>query len=244
MPEGPSIYMLKEAVQPFAGKKILRAEGNTKKIDVESLAGLQITAFKSWGKHFLICLPEYTLRIHFMLFGSYLINDRKEASPRLSLRFRKGELNFYACSVIKLTAPLDQIYDWSADVMNPGWEEKKAFKKIKDHPDRLICDVLLDQNIFAGVGNIIKNEVLFRSHIHPESVAGKIPDKQLRALISDTVTYSFLFLEWKKAFTLRKHWQAYRQVDCPRDHVPFQKGKLGKTNRRSAFCPLCQELYV
>ncbi len=243
MPEGPSIYLLKEAVQPFAGKKIVHAEGNTKKIDTKRLEGLTITGFKSWGKHFLICLPAYTLRIHLMLFGSYLINERKTASPRLSLRFSTGELNFYACSVIELTQPPDQIYDWSADVMSEQWDEKKALKKITNQPDRQICDVLLDQHIFAGVGNIIKNEVLFRSHIHPESRAGKIPEKQLTALLRDTVRYSFLFLKWKRAFTLRKHWQAYRQSICPRDHVPFHKGKLGQTNRQSYCCPVCQELY-
>jgi formamidopyrimidine-DNA glycosylase len=32
-------------------------------------------------------------------------------------------------------------------------------------PDELIWDALLDQNVFAGVGNIIKNEVLFRLRV-------------------------------------------------------------------------------
>jgi len=53
----------------------------------------------------------------------------------------------------------------------------------------------LDQNIFAGVGNIIKNEVLFRICVHPGSKVGKLPAKQLNALVKEARNYSFDFLE-------------------------------------------------
>lgn len=243
MPEGPSIVILKEAVQPFIGKKILKAEGNTKKIDVEALKGLKIVDFKSWGKHFLICLPDYAIRIHFMLFGSYLINERKATPPRLSLQLEEGEINFYACSVIRINEPLDSIYDWTADVMNPLWNEENALKKLQQHADKMICDVLLDQKIFSGVGNIIKNEVLFRVRIHPESRVGKLPESKLKELLKDVIHYSFLFLEWKKQYVLRKHWQIYRQSVCPRDLIPVHRKKLGHTARWSFYCPVCQVLY-
>lgn len=243
MPEGPSIYILKEAVQPFKGKKVISAKGNTKKIDIQDIPGKNIVDFKSWGKHFLICFPAYTIRIHFMLFGSYLINEHKNAAPRLSLQFENGEINFYACSVIKISKAPDEVYDWSADVMNEKWDTRNALEKLKNKKDVLICDALLDQSIFSGVGNIIKNEMLFRQKIHPESKVGKIPKNKLKALVEDAVTYSFLFLEWKKEFTLKKHWQAYRQNICPRDHIPFHKNKPGKTSRRSYYCPACQKLY-
>jgi hypothetical protein len=49
-------------------------------------------------------------------------------------------------------------------------------------PDALVCDALLDQNVFAGVGNIIKNEVLFRIRVHPLSKLGALPAHKLRAL--------------------------------------------------------------
>lgn len=31
---------------------------------------------------------------------------------------------------------------------------KKVIKKLKEFPEELMCDALLDQDIFAGVGNI------------------------------------------------------------------------------------------
>ncbi len=131
MPEGPSIVILKEAVQSFAGEMILEAESSVKEIDVAALRGKNVTTFKSWGKHFLICLPDFTIRIHLMLFGSYMINSRKTSPARLSLRFRNGEINFYACSVSRIDVPLDKIYDWSEDVMNSAWNPQKAIEKLK-----------------------------------------------------------------------------------------------------------------
>jgi endonuclease-8 len=82
MPEGPSIVILKEQAAGFARKKILRAEGNTK-IDKGRLINQRIVALRSWGKHFLIEFRGFALRIHFMLFGSYRINERKDSPPRL-----------------------------------------------------------------------------------------------------------------------------------------------------------------
>jgi endonuclease-8 len=178
MPEGPSIVILKELVQPFTGKKIL-AGGPATQNGQDAMSGQKILAFRSWGKHFLICLPKLTIRIHFMLFGSYSINEQTKPNPRLHLKFAKGDLYFYTCSVKFLTENPDEIYDWTADVMNDQWDAAKARKKLKAKPDMLVCDALLDQDIFAGVGNIIKNEVLFRISVHPESTVGGLPSRKL-----------------------------------------------------------------
>jgi endonuclease VIII len=242
MPEGPSIIILKEAVQAFKGKKVIAVSGNSKQ-DLQRIEGKKILDFKSWGKHFLICLPGFTVKIHFLLFGSYRINEQKASSPRLSLRFAKGELNFYACSVKFIEEPLDEIYDWSADVMSDEWSAAKARKKIKNNPGLLACDALLDQNLFAGSGNIIKNEVLFRTRIHPESRVGKLPSRKLTELITQARIYSFDFLDWKKKFVLKKHWLAHTKKICVRCNIVLQKKHLGKTKRRSFYCNNCQVLY-
>ena len=242
MPEGPSIVILKEAVQIFKGQKVIKVEGNTK-IDKDRMKGEKIIDVKSWGKHFLICFPNFAVRIHFMLFGSYRINEEKDTPPRLSIIFKQGKLNFYACSVQVIDEPLDLVYDWTADVMNDGWDPKKAKKKLKSLPDLMVCDALLDQQIFAGVGNIIKNEVLFRIFVHPKSTIGNLPVKQLNLLIKEARNYSFDFLEWKKQYVLRKHWLAHTKRSCPRCQIPLIKEYLGRTNRRSFFCNNCQVLY-
>ena len=241
MPEGPSIVILKDEAKRIVGRRIVAVEGNTR-IEKERLVGERIVALRSWGKHFLIELPTFALRVHFMMFGSYRIDARKEAEPRLGLRFARGsELNLYTCSVRYIDEPLDEVYDWSADVMSDAWDAAAARKKLRAMPDALVCDALLDQNVFAGVGNIIKNEVLFRIRLHPLSTVGALPARKLAELVDEARRYSFDFLAWKKAFVLRKHWLAHTKRSCPRCAIPFVKAHLGKTHRRSFFCERCQK---
>lgn len=242
MPEGPSIVILKELAAPFKGKKVLEVTGNAK-VAKERALGKKVIAFKSWGKHFLICFDDFTVKIHFMLFGSYRINEERDMPPRLSLRFKNGVFNFYACSVKILEEPLDSIYDWSTDVMSDDWDPKAAKKKLKAVPDMLVCDAILDQTIFAGSGNIFKNEVLFRIRVHPKSKIGALPAKKLNELIEEERHYAFDFLKWKKEYTLRQHWLAHTKKTCPRCHIPFKKAHLGTHHRRSFFCNKCQVLY-
>jgi endonuclease VIII len=107
----------------------------------------------------------------------------------------------------------------------------------------MVCDALPDQDIFAGVGNIIKNEVLFRIKVHPESDVTKLPPAKLNALVKEASVYSFQFLQWKKDLVLKKHCLAHAKKICPRDHIPFIKKHLGKTKRPSFYCTECQQLY-
>ncbi|WP_394687829.1 DNA-formamidopyrimidine glycosylase family protein [uncultured Xanthomonas sp.] len=244
MPEGPSIVILKEEAAAFAGRKVLRVSGNSK-LDLERMRGRKILSLRSWGKHFLIEFDAFSVRIHFVLFGSYRINARKDASARLSLGFTKGEeLNFYACSIKFIDGPLDAAYDWTADVMNPGWDAAQARRKLRLRPHMLAADALLDQDVFAGVGNIIKNEVLHRIRVHPESEIGALPPRKLGELVTQAREYSFDFYRWKKAYELKKHYQVHTKTVCPRDgHLLTYRKQLGKAQRRAFFCEHCQKRY-
>ncbi len=130
MPEGPSLVILKEELFSFKGKKIIEVSGNSKE-NIQQLKGLKILDFKTWGKHFLICFKGVTLRIHFLLFGKFSINEKKPSPVRLGLKFSKGEINFYSCSVKCITRPMDEVYDFTADVMNNDWDTRSARKKLK-----------------------------------------------------------------------------------------------------------------
>lgn len=244
MPEGPSIVILRELAAGLAGRTIVAASGNAKTVDFDALPGQRVLALRSWGKHFLIQLPALTLRIHLMMFGSYRINERKDSQPRLSLGFDDGqEINFYACSVKTIAADLEQQYDWRSDVMADAWEPALALDKLRAQPELLLCDAALDQDIFAGAGNIFKNEVLFRIRVHPLSTVGALPAAKLREFVAQMRAYAFDFLRWKKALVLKQHWEAHTKKTCPRCHIPFHKAHLGKTNRRSFFCTGCQRQY-
>jgi len=243
MPEGPSIVLLKEETVQFTGKKIIAVSGNSK-IDQTRLLNQKIVSFKSWGKHYLICFKKFTLRIHFLMFGSYQINEKKpDRLIRLNLTFKNGEINFYACSIKYLEGDINTHYDWSADVMNEKWNPKSARAKLKQYPDTLVCDALLEQDIFAGVGNIIKNEVLYRIKVHPESLIKKLPALKLNKLIKEARIYSFQFLDWKRNYELKKHWLAHTKKWCLRCEHAIIRKHTGIKNRRSFICTNCQVLY-
>lgn len=245
MPEGPSLVIFKELVLPFKGKKVSSARGNAK-IDMSRLAGQKILDFKTWGKQFFICFKNFNVRIHFLMFGSYNINEhtKPEKSLRLLLEFKNGSIALYTCSVRIVEEDLDAIYDWEADVMSDRWNPRKARKKLKAAPEMMVCDALLDQQIFSGVGNIIKNEVLYRIRLHPETLVGNIPPRKLSELIKEARNYSFDFLRWKREYVLRKHWLAHTKKTCLRCDLPIIKKYCGTTQRRTFFCSNCQVLYT
>jgi endonuclease-8 len=242
MPEGPSLVILHEQIARFAGRRILRASGNSK-LDLSRLAGRTVT-FRTWGKHLLIQVPGCTLRVHFLMFGSYTIDERKDREPRLRLEFAKGEVNFYSCAIKEIEGDLDAVYDWSADVLSDAWDAAAARRKLRGMPGTLACDALLDQQVFAGVGNIIKNEVLFRVRVHPLSKVGALPAARMAALVEQAREYSFDFLRWKREYVLRKHWLVHTKRTCPKCSGALTKAHLGVTQRRSFYCERCQKLYA
>lgn len=243
MPEGPSIVILREEAERFVGRRVLEVEGNSR-LDIARLKGRTLRGVRSWGKHFLMDFGSEALRVHFMLWGRYRIDDPSGATPRLALRFRNGRIDFYACSLRFLDDAPDALYDWSADVMADEWDPAAARRKLRARPDALVCDALLDQDVFAGVGNIIKNEVLFRIRAHPESTVGALPARKLGELVAQAREYSFDFYAWKKAYVLKKHWQVHTRSVCPRDGARLQYRKaLGRAQRRAFWCDVCQRLY-
>ena len=244
MPEGPSIVILREEAAAFAGRTIRRAEGNAK-IEMQRLPGRRVLSLRSFGKQFLIELSDQlTVRVHLLLFGSYRINEGRDIAPRLRLVFDEGELNFYNGSVRLLEGDLHTLFDWRGDVMSDCWDPKLARARLRKMPHALVCDALLDQTVFAGVGNIMKNEVLYRIRVHPLSTIGALSPYKLRQLVEQARVYAFEFLAWKKAHVLARHWLVHNRGRCPRHDIPLQRAYLGNTHRRSFFCLRCQKLYT
>lgn len=242
MPEGPSIVILREDAAKFRRKTVRAVSGNSG-LDLQRMQGRRVVSVRSWGKHLLLEFSRFSLRVHMLMFGSYRIDAPKPApaTPRLALTFDNGTLYFYASSLKYIEGALDDSYDWRGDVMSPDWDPARARRKLKRRPDTLVCDALLDQDAFAGVGNIIKNEVLFRIRVHPESTIGALPPRTLGQLIAQARDYSFEFLEWKRQFVLRRHWQVHRQRDCPACGTRLSAAQLGTRQRRSFFCTQCQQ---
>ena len=251
--EGPSLYLAANQLKPFRGKTVLSVSGNTK-IEKERILNKKVKNIFSWGKHLIIQFDEFALRTHFMLFGTFeaTVNDdtltgdyKRSYAPRLQLDFENGNIKLFNCSVRFLeTRNAKASYDFTIDIMSSKWDPNKASKTIRSQSNAEIADVLLDQEIFAGVGNIIKNEVLWRVRIHPETKVKNITPLELKKLIAETKKFSLLFYKWRKVFLLRKHLDIYQKSICPRCGAKVKREKTGKRNRISHFCPICQSRMV
>lgn len=244
MPEGPSIVILKELIEELhlRNEEVLEVSGNVKTIDKDLLLHKKVKNFKTWGKHFLILFEDFTIRIHLLMFGTYLFDEEKSTPLKLGLTFKNHQVNFYTCDIRLIEDDIDNVYDFSADIMADEWKPARALKKLLEFHDEFICDVLLNQEIFAGVGNIIKNEVLYRSKIHPLNKVKDIPLAKLKLLIKEIRHYSFDFFKWKKAGTLKKHWEVYSKKECPLKHQ-LKKQNFGKSKRSCFYCEHCQNKY-
>ena len=251
MAEGPSIVILRDRAAVFVGREIVGVEGNTP-IVKERLLGQRVRGVRSFGKHFVMEFGGFSLRVHLLMLGSYCIDERKDKPIRLGLTFdNRREIHFYSCSVKFVEEPLDDVYDWRGDVMADAWDPALARRKLRAMPDALVCDALLDQSVFAGVGNVIKNEILFRVQLHPLSTVGALPAGTLRALVTEARDCTFDFYAVKLADadrdhsvwrgdTLAAHWLVHNQKTCPRCHIPLHKQHLGELDRRSFWCERCQ----
>ncbi|WBV57896.1 endonuclease [Chryseobacterium daecheongense] len=244
MPEGPSILIMKENLQGFTGKKVTKAWGNAQ-FEKEPLVGKTLLEIRTFGKQTYLVFDTVSVRIHLLMFGSYEINEqtKPDKSLRLALAFKTGSMYFYTCSVKMVDSEFLSTIDWEADVMSDQWDPKKAEKKLKANPQMMVCDALMNQDIFSGVGNIIKNEVLFRIGVQPESLIGNLPPRKRKELIHEARNYSFEFLQWKKEFVLKKQWLVHTKSTCPKCGRKLIKKQTGLGKRRSFYCEKDQKLY-
>ena len=242
MPEGPTLVLLRDAAARFRSQTVREATARGA-FDASRMTGKRVVAVRTWGKHFLLEFRGFSLRVHLMLFGSYRIDDPKPAPAGLSLVFDDGRLDFYASSLRYIDGPLDDAYDWRGDIMSDAWDAAVVRRRLKQHPDLLVCDALLNQDLFAGVGNIIKNEVLFRIRVHPQSTVGALPARKQGEMVKQARVYGGEFFAWKRDDVLGDHLCVHAQSTCPACGGRVRQAVLGRTKRRAFYCANCQVRY-
>lgn len=242
MPEGPSILYLKDQLQPFKGKLVKQA-GGYGEMPTDWINGRKLTGIETWGKHLLFVFPNGVVKVHLGLFGDLVINERKEVNRSFFLEFAQGEVNGYVVKASRLPKPLKDLYDWRTDILSQDFDKKYVKELLKKKEEKTIDDVLMDQNIFTGVGNKIRNEALYRAAIHPLSIIKKIPAAKMTKLINEVVKYAEIFYRQLKKDGVNDFFQVYQQ-EYAADGSEVTMKILPKSKRKIFFSEHRQKLYA
>ncbi|NWU13694.1 NEIL3 Endonuclease, partial [Cephalopterus ornatus] len=215
------------------------------------LVGHVYRGVETLGKELFMYFDQKALRIHFGMNGSMCINrdgskDRNGVLPVLEIQLTEDTVWFFDVTVeYRNAAEVEQKVRMmeSLDVCSPKFSFLRAESEIKQHKTRMLCDVLLDQAILPGVGNIIKNEALFDSGLHPAVKVCQLTDEHIRHLVKMTRDFTLLFYKCRKTGSpLYKHYKVYKRPACGQCSGNITVCRLGENNRMTYFCSRCQKV--
>ncbi|XP_029451991.1 endonuclease 8-like 2 [Rhinatrema bivittatum] len=197
--------------------------------------------------------PWKWLHFHFWLFGSIRANefararsankrgDWKDPVPRLVLHFDGGGfLAFYNCRMAWCSGPTIKP---TCDILSVQFHQGQALEALCQ--PRPVCCILLDQRYFSGLGNIIKNEILYMAKIHPLSQGSHLKLENVESLLNHALRFSSNWLH-NKLQGKRLHYQIYMKEVCPLGHRVLKEslGPPRGLKRLTWWCPECQFLYT
>lgn len=189
MPEGPTILHLSKQLLPFKNKVVKKA-GGYGPMPTSWITGKKLKDIRTWGKNLLLIFANGTVNIHLGLFGDILVNERKKVNRSFYLEFTQGEINGYVVRATRLTDSPEKVCDWRTDILSSDFDTAYVKGLLKTQSGKHIEAVLMDQKIFTGSGNIIRNEALYQAGIHPLSIVEKIPAAKITTLIKEVVRFA------------------------------------------------------
>jgi endonuclease-8 len=252
MAEGPLVHHYANRLRKVLKGREVEVEFAIRKLKQfePSLAGLRIQDVEAHGKQFRIHFPDNrVLLVHLMMWGSWRIYRNGEAwnkppdRARLILRTTAHEVVAFSTPIVQLftNSELEKDPKWGnlgPDPLRPDFSLKEFFRRLGSQTIREIGEVLLDQQVISGVGNILRVEILFQSRIHPRRLVGSLSENEkhemLRWILKLTRT-------WMRTVGRKANWiSIYRKSGkpCPRCGATIEFFRQG--GRITCACPKCQ----
>jgi DNA-formamidopyrimidine glycosylase len=227
------------------------------------LPGQQITQITTHGKHLLIHLSGgMTIHCHALMYGYWQFGkpgmtlERTERNVRLRLRTANHEAVFYNGPVVELLTEEElmaheRLSALGPDLLHDDFDRDEAWRRAQSYPDRPIGDLILDQTVMAGVGNIYKSEGLFAAGIDPRKPTGQIPKDLFEELCDGLIsimrknipgTGEIVTLPFGVDGRGERYWVYRRRTKpCLKCGEPIQMVRQGEYKRTTYFCPSCQK---
>jgi endonuclease-8 len=269
VPEGDTIFRAARTLhRALAGRTVERFASVfpalTRVDEDEPLAGRTVAAVTSRGKHLLMSFSGgLTLHTHMRMNGSWHVYRTGEAwqrpardmrvliatDPYIAVGFNVPVAEFLTAEELRRHRGLGTLGpDLAADHIDHG-AVRAAIVARGGTP---IADVLLDQRVVAGVGNVLKSEILFVAGVDPFAAARDLPDAVIASILNAGVRLMAVNVAegGSRAAGRRttgrlnpaeKLWVYGRGGEpCRRCAETIRSRKTGLDARITYWCPNCQ----
>lgn len=221
----------------------------------ESLHRLEFTKTRRRGKYILLSTSvDKTLLVHFGMSGDIFFTKKSEPQPkwtRVVFDFDNGaSLNYTSMRLFgKISLYGTTQESEIPDIAKLGPEplgkamNKKTFEAIITSHNTTIHQLLMEQELIAGIGNIYSDEITYQAGILPFRKTGELADSEIGSL--------FDRMKWVLRTAIKLNADLDGKADkfiipnrkkggcCPRGHGALLKKTIG--GRTSYYCPVCQQ---
>ena len=270
MPEGDTIFRAARTLhRALSGAQVTQFESRLPQLLAlpvrGGVPGREITLVEARGKHILITFgPDLILRTHLRMHGSWHLARPGERwrRPRAHMRivittadwlaigFQIPEAEWLTAGGLARHARLQAL---GPDPLGATFDAEEVIARIASDPSATLADVLLNQRVIAGVGNVFKSEVLFECRVHPfdrvrdlepATIAALVTAsaRALRRNVSETTDSPFDRRRMTNRLNPGETLWVYRRAGkaCHRCGSTIQMDKSGPDARSTYWCPTCQ----
>ena len=257
MPEGDTVHLAATRLDAaLSGKILTQTDFRVPRFATADLSGARVEEIAARGKHLLFRFSDgITLHSHFKMEGAWHLYRPGERwrGPTFQVRavlatedavavgFRLG-----ICELLPTELEHTVVGHLGPDVLGPDWDLDEVVRGMEKYPDRAMGDVLIDQTVIAGLGNIYRCEVCFLRGLFPWTPLGSVKD--LPGLVALTKRVMEANRTTGMQITTgdrrpgRTQWVYGRKgLPCRRCGTPISKRAEGPaSNRVTYWCPNCQ----
>jgi endonuclease VIII len=200
MPEGDTIFRAARTLHTFmAGDRVTRFESVYPAVnriaEDRPVVGRTIEAVSARGKHILFTFSgDLVLRTHLRMNGSWHIYPAGARWQRPARDMRVLVCTADACGVgfnipvaellsTRELARHSQLQSLGPDLLGEPFNRAEAIRRIREHEGEPIADVLLDQRVLAGIGNVFKSEILFLAALDPFVPVAALSEQDLERVV-------------------------------------------------------------
>jgi endonuclease-8 len=272
MPEGDTIYRAAQALhRALAGQAVTRFESVypalTRIADDRPIVGRIVESVSARGKHLLIAFSgDLVLRTHMRMNGSWHLYrpgirwQRAARDMRVLVATANAVAVGFNVPVAELLTARDlarhkELSALGPDLLARAFDRDEVVRRMRARGRDAIADVLLNQRVAAGIGNVFKSEILFLAGIHPFAPVSALGAADLERLVdisreqlaanvmtrSQTLSPVTSRRTTKSLDPNRKLWVYSRGgKPCRRCGATIQSRKTGLDARLTYWCPRCQ----